>query len=39
MSEEFPKRVYTQEEVKKARQLLDGGYKHNLTVEGTPDNS
>jgi hypothetical protein len=36
MSEEFPKRVYTQEEVKKAKQILDGGYKHNLTVEGSP---
>jgi len=34
---EFPERVYTIEEVKTAKQLIDGGYKHNLKVEGLPD--
>lgn len=34
---DFPERVYTAEEVKNAKTLLDQGYKHNLTVEGTPD--
>jgi hypothetical protein len=31
---EFPKRVYTQKEVKIAKELVNNGYKHNLTVEG-----
>lgn len=31
----FPQRVYTTEEVKTAKQLVDQGYKHNLTVEGS----
>jgi len=31
---EFPERVYTEEEVKKAKQSLGEGYKHNLTVNG-----
>ncbi len=30
----FPERVYTTKEVKKARELINKGYKHNLTVEG-----
>jgi len=34
---EFPQRVYTAEEVKTAKELIDQGYKHNLTVEGSPD--
>ena len=34
---EFPERVYTVEEVKTAKELIDKGYKHNLTVEGSPD--
>ena len=34
---DFPKRVYTQEEVKKAKQLIDNGYKHELSVDGTPE--
>ena len=34
---EFPERVYTAEEVKTAKELIDQGYKHNLTVEGSPD--
>jgi hypothetical protein len=33
----FPDRVYTAEEVKTAKKLVDEGYKHNLTVEGSPD--
>jgi len=34
---EFPKRVYTEREVKTARELVNKGYKHNLTVEGSPN--
>jgi hypothetical protein len=34
---EFPERVYTEEEVKTAKQLIDNGYKHNITVQGNPD--
>jgi hypothetical protein len=30
----FPERVYTQEEHKQAKQLVDEGYKHDLTVSG-----
>ena len=33
----FPERVYTTEEVKTAKALIDEGYKHNLTIEGSPD--
>ena len=32
----FPERVYTQEEVTKARELIKKGYKHALKVKGTP---
>jgi len=32
---EFPERVYTVEEVKIAKELVDQGYKHNPTVEGS----
>ncbi len=32
---EFPKRVYTQKEVEKARELVNNGYKHKLIVEGS----
>jgi hypothetical protein len=31
----FPDRVYTSEEVKSAKTLVDQGFKHNLTVEGS----
>lgn len=31
----FPEKVYTTEEVKAAKKLIDQGYKHNLTVKGT----
>ena len=34
---DFPERVYTSEEVKTAKELVGEGYKHNLTVEGSPD--
>lgn len=30
----FPERVYTEKEVKTARNLINKGYKHNLTVHG-----
>jgi hypothetical protein len=33
----FPERVYTEKEVKTARELVDKGYKHSLTVEGSPN--
>jgi hypothetical protein len=33
---EFPKRVYTEEEVKKAKELVDKGYKHCLRAKGSP---
>ena len=33
---EFPKRIYTDEEVKKAKKLIDKGYKHRLRVKGSP---
>ena len=33
----FPDRIYTTEEVKNAKKLVDQGYKHTLTVEGAPD--
>lgn len=32
---EFPKRIYTSEEVTKAKELIDKGYKHRLTVKGS----
>jgi hypothetical protein len=31
----FPERVYTQEEVDKARELVHNGYKHALVTEGS----
>ena len=32
----FPERIYTTDEVKAAKELIDNGYKHLLTVEGSP---
>ena len=32
----FPTRVYTSEEVRRAKELIDKGYKHDLTAEGRP---
>ena len=34
---EFPERVYTEDEVEKARALIEKGHKHHLTVEGSQD--
>jgi len=33
----FPKRIYTSEEVKKAKELIDKGYRHRLRVKGSPN--
>jgi hypothetical protein len=33
----FPKRIYTTEEVEKAKELTDKGYKHRLRIKGSPD--
>jgi len=32
----FPERVFTEEEVKKARELIEKGYKHRLRIVGAP---
>ena len=32
---EFPERVYTKDEVEKARALIEKGHKHQLTVKGS----
>jgi len=32
----FPERVYTADEVKTAKELIDKGYKHRLKVKGSP---
>jgi hypothetical protein len=32
---EFPDRIYTLEEFKKARELIEDGYKHEIIVEGS----
>jgi hypothetical protein len=34
---DFPERVYTKDEVKKARELIEKGYKHELKAEGSPE--
>jgi hypothetical protein len=33
---DFPEKVYTEEEHKKAKQLVNAGYKHELKVSGDP---
>lgn len=33
----FPERVYTVEEVQQARELIEKGYKHRVTIEGKLD--
>jgi hypothetical protein len=33
----FPEKVYTAQEVKVAKKLIDQGYKHELTIEGTEE--
>ena len=32
----FPRRIYTESEVKEAKELADEGYKHRLRITGTP---
>ena len=34
---DFPERIYTTKEHKKAKELIDKGYKHRLSVEGSLD--
>ena len=34
---DFPERVYTKEEVKQARDLIQNGYKHDLEAKGSPE--
>lgn len=34
---DFPIRIYTAEEVKKAKELIDKGYRHRLKVNGSQD--
>jgi len=34
---DFPERVYTADEVKTAKELIDKGYKHRLKVKGNPN--
>jgi hypothetical protein len=34
---DFPERVYTKDEVKQARELIEKGYKHKLKIKGTKD--
>jgi hypothetical protein len=33
----FPERVYTTDEVRRAKELVDKGYKHEIIVKGTAD--
>jgi hypothetical protein len=33
---DFPERVYTEDEVRKAKELVDKGYKHSISVLGKP---
>lgn len=37
MKMEFPERVYTVDEVKKARSLIEKGYKHELKIDGSSE--
>lgn len=34
---DFPERVYTVEEVKKARTFIENGHKHDLKIDGSPE--
>jgi hypothetical protein len=34
---EFPARIYTAEEVKRAKELIDEGYRHRLRINGSQD--
>lgn len=33
---DFPERVYTSDEVKKAKELIDKGYRHTIRIKGNP---
>jgi hydroxymethylpyrimidine/phosphomethylpyrimidine kinase len=33
---EFPKRVYTEEDVQRAKEAIEKGYKHQLIIKGSP---
>jgi hypothetical protein len=37
MASRFPKRVYTAEELEKAKKFVESGLKHQLTLRGNPD--
>ena len=34
---DFPERIYTKEEVKLARELIEQGYKHELSIDGSSE--
>jgi hypothetical protein len=34
---EFPRRIYTDEEVRKAKEFLDKGYRHRIRIKGSPE--
>jgi len=34
---EFPKRIYTEDEVKQAKTLIDNGYRHRVKIKGSSD--
>jgi hypothetical protein len=34
---EFPQRIYTNDEVRKAKELIDKGYKHSPAIKGSPE--
>lgn len=34
---DFPERILTDEEIEKARKLIEAGYKHHVEVEGSPE--
>jgi hypothetical protein len=36
MTSDFPERVYTEDEVEQARNLVQAGHKHQLIIEGSP---
>ena len=33
----FPKRIYTEDEVKQAKTLIDNGYRHRVKIKGSAD--
>ena len=36
MTSDFPDRIYTEDEVEQARNLVEAGHKHHLIMEGSP---